>query len=181
MSHDSIFCPMKSAFFINFRAYNCLQKNLSHLHWKVKKSYIIKFLLFLGNRPPGMVPNKFNYMTTDLKRLSKYFGVHLSPPSNVFEAMFEKAVAEKKTEGDVLVEGVSRELWKRIWRTDQDITQPVSLTEAGLKAGLSPNEVEEILTLSNSQPIKDKLKISALCLRLCTLCLCYLNVIVVEM
>uniref|UniRef100_A0A671MIA3 DSBA-like thioredoxin domain-containing protein n=1 Tax=Sinocyclocheilus anshuiensis TaxID=1608454 RepID=A0A671MIA3_9TELE len=158
--------------------------------WLIR-SYIIKFLLFLGNRPPGMVPNKFNYMTTDLKRLSKYFGVHLSPPSNVFEAMFEKgtlnamrfvtAVAEKKKEGDVLVEGVSRELWKRIWRTDQDITQPVSLTEAGLKAGLSPNEVEEILTLSNSQPIKDKLKISALCLRLCTLCLCYLNVIVVEM
>ncbi len=30
--------------------------------------------------------------------------------------------------------------------------------QAGLKAGLSANEVEEILTLSKSQPIKDKLK-----------------------
>uniref|UniRef100_A0A8C1EL32 Glutathione S-transferase kappa 1 n=2 Tax=Cyprinus carpio TaxID=7962 RepID=A0A8C1EL32_CYPCA len=122
----------------------------------------------LRNRPPGMVPNKFHYMTTDLKRLSNYFGVHLSPPSNAFEAMFEKgtlnamrfvtAVAEKEKEGDMLVERVSRELWKRIWSTDQDITQPASLTEAGLKAGLSANEVEEILTLSKSQPIKDKLK-----------------------
>ncbi|KTF89669.1 hypothetical protein cypCar_00007237 [Cyprinus carpio] len=91
-----------------------------------------------------MVPNKFHYMTTDLKRLSNYFGVHLSPPSNAFEAMFEKgtlnamrfvtAVAEKEKEGDMLVE------------------------RAGLKAGLSANEVEEILTLSKSQPIKDKLK-----------------------
>ncbi|XDV40475.1 hypothetical protein PO909_009556, partial [Leuciscus waleckii] len=30
--------------------------------------------------------------------------------------------------------------------------------QAGLKAGLSANEVEEILTLAKSQPIKDKLK-----------------------
>lgn len=40
---------------------------------------------------------------------------------------FVTAVAEK--EGDVEVERVSRELWKRIWSTDQDITQPASLTE----------------------------------------------------
>ncbi|XP_016121265.1 glutathione S-transferase kappa 1-like, partial [Sinocyclocheilus grahami] len=35
---------------------------------------------------------------------------------------------------------------------------PSSLTEAGLKAGLSANELEEFLTLSKSQPIKDRLK-----------------------
>uniref|UniRef100_A0A671MKH8 Glutathione S-transferase kappa 1-like n=1 Tax=Sinocyclocheilus anshuiensis TaxID=1608454 RepID=A0A671MKH8_9TELE len=71
---------------------------------------------------------------------------------------FVTAVAEKEKEGGVLVERVSRELWKRKWRTHQDITQPASLTEAGLKAGLSDNVVEEILTLSISQPIRDKLK-----------------------
>uniref|UniRef100_A0A8C1QRL8 Glutathione S-transferase kappa 1 n=1 Tax=Cyprinus carpio TaxID=7962 RepID=A0A8C1QRL8_CYPCA len=154
----------------------------------------------LRNRPPGMVPNKFHYMTTDLKRLSNYFGVHLSPPSNAFEAMFEKgtlnamrfvtAVAEKEKEGDMLVERVSRELWKRIWSTDQDITQPASLTEAGLKAGLSANVVKEILSLSKSQPIKDKLKsvtqealeykVSAFNLHLCTLCLAHQKIFVVE-
>ncbi len=42
---------------------------------------------------------------------------------------FVTAVADKEKEGDVLVERVSRELWKRIWSTDQDITLPASLTE----------------------------------------------------
>ncbi len=52
----------------------------------------MKFLLFLGNRPPGMVPNKFHYMTKDLERASGYFAIPLYPPSNVFEAMFEKGI-----------------------------------------------------------------------------------------
>lgn len=42
---------------------------------------------------------------------------------------FVTAVAEKDKEEHVLVEKVSRELWKRIWSTDQDITEPASFTE----------------------------------------------------
>lgn len=42
---------------------------------------------------------------------------------------FVTAVAEKHKDNDALVEKVSRELWKRIWSTDQDITQPASLME----------------------------------------------------
>uniref|UniRef100_A0A672R645 DSBA-like thioredoxin domain-containing protein n=1 Tax=Sinocyclocheilus grahami TaxID=75366 RepID=A0A672R645_SINGR len=118
------------------------------MYYAFSFSLNVVFLLFLGNRPPGMVPNKFNYMTTE-----DFAGRLMKPQvnrggSNVFEAMFEKgtlnamrfvtAVAEMGKQGDVLVERVSRELWKIIWRTDQDITQPASLTEAGLKAGLSP-------------------------------------------
>ncbi len=41
---------------------------------------------------------------------------------------FVTAVAEREKEGDML-ERVSVELWKRMWRTHQDITQPASLTE----------------------------------------------------
>uniref|UniRef100_A0A8C2DGT5 Glutathione S-transferase kappa n=1 Tax=Cyprinus carpio TaxID=7962 RepID=A0A8C2DGT5_CYPCA len=146
----------------------CRYKNVWNIDLKFKPAYLGGVMHGSGNRPPGMVPNKFHYMTKDLERVSGYFGVPLYPPSDVFEAMFEKgtlnamrfvtAVAEKEKEGDVLVERVSRELWKRIWSTDQDVTQPASLTEAGLKAGLSASELEEILTLSKSQPIKDKLK-----------------------
>ncbi|TRY89332.1 hypothetical protein DNTS_023623 [Danionella cerebrum] len=128
----------------------------------------LAFEVLCRNRPPGMIPNKFFYMSSDLKRVSEYFGVPVNSPSNVFEAMFEKgslkamrfvtAVGEKETEGGMKVENVSRELWKRIWSTDHDITEDASLMEAGLKAGLSDDEVQEILTLSKSQPIKDKLK-----------------------
>jgi len=41
---------------------------------------------------------------------------------------FVTAVAEQDKEGDLL-ERVSRELWKRMWCTHQDITQPASLIE----------------------------------------------------
>lgn len=146
----------------------CRYKNVWNIDLKLRPAFLGGVMHGSGNRPPGMVPNKFLYMSTDLHRLAEYFGVPLSPPANPAEVMFEKgslpamrfvtAVAEKHKDGDVLVEKVSRELWKRIWSTDQDITQPASLTEAGLKAGLSSNEVEELLNLAKSQPVKDKLK-----------------------
>ncbi|XP_067250603.1 glutathione S-transferase kappa 1 [Chanodichthys erythropterus] len=146
----------------------CRYRNVWNIDLKFKPAYLGGVMHGSGNRPPAVVPNKFLYMNQDLKRLSEYFVIPLSPPSNPFEAMFEKgslnamrfvtAVAEKDKEEHVLVEKVSRELWKRIWSTDQDITEPASFTEAGLKAGLSTNEVEEILNLAKSQPIKDKLK-----------------------
>lgn len=39
------------------------------------------------------------------------------------------AVQEREKEGDKQVEQLSRELWKRIWSQDKDITEPASLSE----------------------------------------------------
>ncbi|XP_016378903.1 glutathione S-transferase kappa 1-like isoform X5 [Sinocyclocheilus rhinocerous] len=98
-----------------------------------------------------------NVWNIDLKFKPAFLGGVIYGSDSLNAMRFVTAVAEKGKEGDTL-ERVSRELWTRKWRTHQDITQPASLTDAGLKAGLSANEVEEILTLSISQPIKDKLK-----------------------
>lgn len=43
-----------------------------------------------GNKPPGLVPNKFQYMSKDLQRLSEYFDVPMHPPADPFEVMFKK-------------------------------------------------------------------------------------------
>lgn len=43
-----------------------------------------------GNKPPGVVPNKFKYMNKDLTRLRGYFDVPLNLPSDPFEVMFQK-------------------------------------------------------------------------------------------
>uniref|UniRef100_A0A672JSA1 Glutathione S-transferase kappa 4 n=1 Tax=Sinocyclocheilus grahami TaxID=75366 RepID=A0A672JSA1_SINGR len=78
--------------------------------------------------------------SSDLKLLSEYFGVPMFQPSSLSEkdslnAMhFATVVAEKEKKGDTLEKVIS------------------------IKICLSANEVEEILTLSKSQPIKDKLK-----------------------
>ncbi|XP_012684590.1 glutathione S-transferase kappa 1 [Clupea harengus] len=145
----------------------CRYRNVWNVDLKLRPAFLGGIMQGSGNKPPGLVPNKFLYMTKDLGRLAQYFSVPLSSPSDPFEAMFEKGslaamrfvtAVEEKTDGDAKVEKVSRELWKRIWSKDQDITQPASLTEAGLKAGLSASEVEELLKLAQSKPIKDKLK-----------------------
>lgn len=147
----------------------CRYRNVWNIDLKLRPAFLGGVMQGSGNKPPGVIPNKFMYMTKDLGRLAKYFSVPLCAPSDPFEAMFEKgslaamrfvtAVAERaESDGDAKVEMVSRELWMRIWSNDQDITQPASLSEAGQKAGLSANEIEELLKLAKSQPIKDKLK-----------------------
>lgn len=47
-----------------------------------------------GNKPPGVIPNKFQYMGKDLARLSEYFDVPLQTPADPFEVMFNKGTMQ---------------------------------------------------------------------------------------
>uniref|UniRef100_A0A4W6D9I5 Glutathione S-transferase kappa n=1 Tax=Lates calcarifer TaxID=8187 RepID=A0A4W6D9I5_LATCA len=146
----------------------CRYRNVWNIELKLRPAFLGGIMQGSGNKPPGLVPNKFLYMTKDLNRLAEYFDVPLQAPSDPFEAMFKKgslsamrfvaAVQEKEKAGDKQVEQVSRELWRRIWSEDKDITEPASLAEAAKKAGLSDSEIEDVLELSTSKEIKDKLK-----------------------
>lgn len=146
----------------------CRYRNVWNIDLKLRPAFLGGVMQGSGNKPPGLVPNKFVYMTHDLKRLAQYFDVPLQSPSDPFEAMFKKgslsamrfvaAVQERETGGDKQVEQVSRELWMRIWSQDKDITDPASLSEAAMKAGLPDSEIKELLKLSTSKEIKDKLK-----------------------
>ncbi|KAM4601338.1 glutathione S-transferase kappa 1-like [Polymixia lowei] len=145
----------------------CRYRNVWNIELKLRPAFLGGIMQGSGNKPPGLVPNKFLYMMKDLNRLGQYFDVPLKSPSDPFEAMFKKgslsamrfvAAVQEMKGGDEHVEQVSRELWRRIWSEDKDITQPASLSEAAMKAGLSASEIEELLNLSTSKQIKDKLK-----------------------
>lgn len=146
----------------------CRYRHVWNIELKLRPAFLGGIMQGAGNKPPGLVPNKFMYMMRDLTRLSEYFGVPLQKPSDPFEAMFQKgslsamrfvtAVQEREKGGDKQVEQVSRELWRRIWTEDKDITEPASLAEAAIKAGLSDSDIEEALKLYTSKEIKDKLK-----------------------
>lgn len=146
----------------------CRYRHMWNIELKLRPAFLGGIMQGSGNKPPGLVPNKFMYMTQDLKRLGGYFDVPLQFPSDPFEVMFNKgslsamrfltAVQEMEKVGDKRVEEVSRQLWRRIWNEDKDITEPASLSEAGLKGGLSDSEIKEALKMSTSKEIKDKLK-----------------------
>ncbi|KAK0149705.1 Glutathione S-transferase kappa 1 [Merluccius polli] len=146
----------------------CRYRNVWNIDLKLRPGFLGGVMHGSGNKPPGLVPNKFLYMTKDLDRLARYFEVPLQAPSDPFEAMFEKgslsamrfvaAVQQQQQDGDKQVELVSRELWRRIWNQNQDITTPESLSEAAMKTGISASEVAELLRLSTTKEIKDKLK-----------------------
>ncbi|KAJ0066362.1 hypothetical protein NL108_011128, partial [Boleophthalmus pectinirostris] len=146
----------------------CRYRNVWNIDLKLRPAYLGGVMHVAGNKPPGMVPNKFLYMNKDLNHLAQYFNVPLKHPADPFETMFKKgslaamrfvtAVQEREVGGDTQVERVSRELWRRIWSEDKDITKPESLAEAGVKAGLSHKDIEEILAMITTVKIKDKLK-----------------------
>ncbi|XP_026226427.1 glutathione S-transferase kappa 1-like [Anabas testudineus] len=146
----------------------CRYRNVWNIDLKLRPAFLGGIMQGAGNKPPAVVPNKFKYMNKDLSRLREYFAIPLHPPSDPFEAMFQKgslsamrflvAVQERDKGGDKQVEQVSRELWRRIWSEDKDITQPASLSEAAMEVGLSDSDIKELLELSNTHEIKDKLK-----------------------
>lgn len=51
------------------------------------------------------------------------------PPGSLPAMRFVTAVQEQEKGGDKLVERLSRELWRRIWSEDKDITEGASLAE----------------------------------------------------
>lgn len=112
----------------------CRYRNVWNIDLTLKPAYLTGVIYGSGNQPAGANPSKLMYMVSDLKLTSEYFGVPMFRPSSISEkdslnAMrFVTAIAEKGKDGDTL-ERVSRELWKRKWRTQQDITQPASLTD----------------------------------------------------
>ncbi|KAM6910269.1 glutathione S-transferase kappa 1-like [Xenentodon cancila] len=146
----------------------CRYRSVWNIDLKLRPAFLGGVMHGSDNKPPGLVPNKMMYMSEELKRLAKYFDVPLQPPSDAFEVMFRKgslsamrfvtAVQQREKGGHEQVEQVSRELWRRIWSEDKDITEPASLCEAAAKAGLPDSDIKEALKMYTSPEIKDKLK-----------------------
>ncbi|XP_015226198.1 PREDICTED: glutathione S-transferase kappa 1 isoform X3 [Cyprinodon variegatus] len=99
-----------------------------------------------------------NVWNIELKLRPAFLGGVMQGAGSLSAMRFVTAVQQIEKGGDKQVERVSRELWRRIWSEDKDITQPQSFSEAAKKAGLTDSKIEEALKLCTSQEIKDKLK-----------------------
>jgi glutathione S-transferase kappa 1 len=118
-----------------------------------------------GNKPPLTVPNKSNYMLKDLQRINNYYKIPIAIPINFVEVAFEKTTLKPQrfiTAIDMITKGegteeISRQLWKRVFVTHQDVTLPDSLREASKKANISEEVTEKALVAMEQNETKQQL------------------------
>ncbi|MEQ2184163.1 hypothetical protein GOODEAATRI_005179, partial [Goodea atripinnis] len=70
-----------------------------------------------------------NVWNIDLKLRPAFLGGIMHGAGSLSAMRFVTAVQQIEKGGDKQVEQVSRELWRRIWSEDKDITQPESFSE----------------------------------------------------
>jgi len=113
-----------------------------------------------GNRPPGTIPNKAIYLSTDLQRNSRYFKIKLQQPTNfpviTLNPMRVLIVVSKKHPN--FMPTLMRKLWNRYWQLDLDVIEDQSLIQAMEESGISHANALEILKLSKTNEYKDLLK-----------------------
>nr|XP_033781387.1 glutathione S-transferase kappa 1 isoform X1 [Geotrypetes seraphini] len=143
----------------------CRYRSIWNIDVKLRPGFLSGIIHATGNQAPAMVPKKGAYMVHDLQRLATYYQVPLKQPSDFFEVVLNKGslsamrfVTAIDMAHPEFVESVSRELWKRIWSTDEDITQPESLLSAAQKAGLPSEEAQKMLKMISSPEVKNRLR-----------------------
>ncbi|XP_071986147.1 glutathione S-transferase kappa 1-like isoform X1 [Engystomops pustulosus] len=118
-----------------------------------------------GNTAPALIPNKIAYMFKDVEMMSEFYQVPLRMPSDFFHVVMKKGslsamrfVTALQMSHPTFLEGVSRELWLRIWSEDKDITEAESILQAAKKAGIPEDLAKKLLSTITSPEIKSKLK-----------------------
>nr|CAB3251062.1 glutathione S-transferase kappa 1-like [Phallusia mammillata] len=143
---------------------------LSSHHKKWKKMDLNLQPLLLGAvlkanqaKPPS--PNQAKFSKVELRLIAEYNHIPLVRPANVQHVLFEKGTLQPqrlltaiKQHHPAVLESVSRELYLRIWSRDIDATKRESLKAACMDGGLSSVDAENVIRLSKSDEIKQKLK-----------------------
>ncbi|KAL8578227.1 hypothetical protein ACOMHN_040988 [Nucella lapillus] len=138
-------------------------------HWnmelKLRPFFLGGIMQGSGNKPPATNPSKAAYMVSDVLRYARYLDLVHTIPQNFWEVMVTKGTLKPQrfiTAVDMsnpgYTEQLSRELFKRIHEMDIDATEPASLKEASMKAGMNEAVIKDALTRMNSSEVKDKLK-----------------------
>ena len=108
-----------------------------------------------GNRPPGAVPAKGKYLTTDLARWAKIYGISFTFnsvfPQNTLNAL-RLSIAAQKSGG---FHDIHQPLFDAMFVHDRDLSDNETLIQIVSDAGL---DAEKLMDDISDQSIKDELK-----------------------
>ncbi|KAG8130244.1 putative Glutathione S-transferase kappa protein [Naja naja] len=140
----------------------CRYRPIWNLDLHLRPVLLLGIMNAPGNQPPAILPKRIEYLLKDVGRLGKYCQVPINSPKDFVNTVIVKGsllamrfVTAVDTAEPQFLESVSRELWMRIWSRDEDIVQPESILA---KAGLSSDKSQELLKMSTSPEIKNRLK-----------------------
>nr|XP_037287423.1 glutathione S-transferase kappa 1-like [Rhipicephalus microplus] len=135
-----------------------------NLDLKLKPFFLGGVMKESNNRPPSLVPNKASYMTTDLRRLSDFYGVPIKPPDFFLEFITTKSTIKPQRFLIALdmkypqhLEEVSRGFWKRFYEDNKDIAEEDSVAEVGRAAGMQEDAIKDALTMIKEDRVKKAL------------------------
>ncbi|PVD36904.1 hypothetical protein C0Q70_03895 [Pomacea canaliculata] len=131
---------------------------------KLKPVFLGGIMQATGNQPPATNATKASYLVTDMKHLSQYFNLSYNQPKDFWNVIVTKGTLKTQrfiTAVDMtrpeFTEQLSRELWNRIYVEDLDATEPESLRQAALKAGMNENLISDALNRMTQKDVKDRL------------------------
>lgn len=135
-----------------------------NLDLKLKPFFLGGVMKESNNRPPSLVPNKASYMTTDLRRLSDFYGVPIKPPDFFLEFITTKSTIKPQRFLIALdmkypqhLEEVSRGFWKRFYQDNKDIAEEDSVAEVGRAAGMQEDAIKDALAMIKEDRVKKAL------------------------
>ncbi|NXA41865.1 GSTK1 transferase, partial [Eudromia elegans] len=143
----------------------CRYQHIWNIDLRFRPAFLGGIMHATGNKPPGMLPKRGEYMLKDIARLGKYYQVpiqvsaehlqHLLGPLSLGAMRFITAI--DMTEPQFL-EPVSREFWIRFWSQHEDINQPASILAVAAQAGLSSELAQKLLEMVSSPAVKNRLR-----------------------
>ncbi|KAF7463402.1 glutathione S-transferase kappa 1 isoform X1 [Marmota monax] len=143
----------------------CRYQKIWNIKLQLQPTLIAGIMKDSGNKPPGLLPRKGQYLKSELSLLKQHFQVPLRFPKDFFSVIIEKGsvsamrfLTAVKMENPEMLEKVSRELWMRVWSRDQDISEPQSILAAAEKAGLSAEQAQGLLEMISTAEVKKKLR-----------------------
>lgn len=131
---------------------------------KMRPLFLPALIKDSGNTPPAMIPNKAQYSAIDLARLSRYYQVPMQFPDNFFEVVLDTRrlgtlrfiEAIRQVTGNEEHAGeVSRQLWIRVFHTQEDICSQESLRQAAEKADIPSDVTDKAIEMLKDQAIKE--------------------------
>ncbi|XP_064011891.1 glutathione S-transferase kappa 1 [Pogoniulus pusillus] len=143
----------------------CRYQHVWNIDLHFRPAFLAGVMQATGNKPPGMLPKRAEYMMKDIKRMAKYYQVPLRTSKDDMQRIISISslgamrfiTAAGMTQPQYL-EPLSREFWISFWSQHEDISKTEKILAVAKQAGLSSELAQKLLEMTSTPAVKNQLK-----------------------